>query len=188
MFCKRTQSCLEEHKSFANIEILSCKGVAFHWESFAFTCKSTDFNFFFTFHLILFLYFQEFCIEIFSCKGGTFHWETFAFTCKSTDFNFLNITFLFLYFQEFCNSTQIFCKGTQMALFHCMVRHGTAHFWGVFHWVQYLVLFSVPPRLRFQASRTITKMWCVNPADHWLAGENRHCLRHWTCDTRHQTH
>ncbi len=134
MFCKRTQSCLEEHKSFANIEILSCKGVAFHWESF-------------------------------------------AFTCKSTDFNFLNITFLFLYFQEFCNSTQIFCKGTQMALFHCMVRHGTAHFWGGFHWVQYLVLFSVPPRLRFQASRTITKMWCVNPADHWLAGENRHCLR-----------
>ncbi len=32
-----------------------------------------------------------------------------------------------------------------MALFHCMVQHGTVHFWGVFHWVQYLVsghLFS----------------------------------------------
>ncbi len=37
--------------------------------------------------------------------------------------------------------------------------HGTAHFWGVFHWVQYLLLFSVPPRLRFQASRTVTNMW-----------------------------
>ncbi len=28
-----------------------------------------------------------------------------------------------------------------MALFHCMVRFSTVHFWGVFHWVQYLVLF-----------------------------------------------
>ncbi len=27
--------------------------------------------------------------------------------------------------------------------------------------------------------------WRVNSADHWLAGENRHCLRHWTCGTRH---
>ncbi len=61
------------------------------------------------------------------------------------------------------------------------VRFGMVHFWGGgFHWVQYLVLFSVPPRLRFQANRTVTKTWCVNSADHWLAGENRH----WTCDTR----
>ncbi len=58
----------------------------------------------------------------------------------------------------------------QMGLFHCMVWFGMAHFWGVFHWVQYLVLFSGPPRLRFQASHTVTKMWRVNPADHWLAG------------------
>ncbi len=46
-----------------------------------------------------------------------------------------------------------------LALFHCMVRHGTVHFWGVFHWVLYLVpdTFLVPLRSRFQASRTVTK-------------------------------
>ncbi len=62
-----------------------------------------------------------------------------------------------------------------MALFHCMVRHGTVHFWGGFHWVLYLVpdTFLVPPQPRFQAIRTITKTWRVNSADHWLAGENR---------------
>ncbi len=39
------------------------------------------------------------------------------------------------------------------------VRFGTVHFWGVFHWVLYLVpgTFLVPPQLRFQASRTVTK-------------------------------
>ncbi len=39
------------------------------------------------------------------------------------------------------------------------VQFGTVHFWGVFHWVQYLVpgTFLVPPRPRFQASRTVTK-------------------------------
>ncbi len=68
-----------------------------------------------------------------------------------------------------------------MALFHCMVRHGTVrfgtvHFWGVFHWVLYLVpdTFLVPLQPRFQAIRTVTKTWRVNSADHWLAGENRH--------------
>ncbi len=63
-----------------------------------------------------------------------------------------------------------------MPLFHCMVRFGTVHFWGVFHWVLYLVpgTFLVPPRPGFQASRTVTKTWRVNSADHWLAGENRH--------------
>ncbi len=46
-----------------------------------------------------------------------------------------------------------------MALFHCMVRHGMVHFWGVFHWVLYLVpdTFLVPLRSRFHASRTVTK-------------------------------
>ncbi len=46
-----------------------------------------------------------------------------------------------------------------MALFHSMVRLGTVHFWGVFHWVLYLVpdTFLVPPRPRFQAIRTVTK-------------------------------
>ncbi len=48
----------------------------------------------------------------------------------------------------------------------------------------YLVLFLVPPWLRFQANCTITKTWRVNSADHWLAEENRHCLRHWTCGMR----
>ncbi len=40
-----------------------------------------------------------------------------------------------------------------------MVRFGTVHFWGVFHWVLYLVpgTFLVPPQPRFQASRTVTK-------------------------------
>ncbi len=68
-----------------------------------------------------------------------------------------------------------------MALFHCMLRHGTVrygtvHFWGVFHWVLYLVpgTFLVPPQPRFQAIRTVTKTWRVNSADHWLAWENRH--------------
>ncbi len=54
--------------------------------------------------------------------------------------------------------------------------YGTVHFWGVFHWVLYLVpgIFLVPPQPRFQAIRTVTKTWRVNSADHWLAGENRH--------------
>ncbi len=49
--------------------------------------------------------------------------------------------------------------GLLMALFHCMVRYGTVHFWGVFHWVMYLVpgTFLVLPRPGFQASRTVTK-------------------------------
>ncbi len=34
--------------------------------------------------------------------------------------------------------------------------------------------FLVPPRLGFQAIRTVTKTWRVNSTDHWLAGENRH--------------
>ncbi len=59
---------------------------------------------------------------------------------------------------------------------HGTARYGTIHFWGVFHWVLYLVpdTFLVPLRSRFHASRTITKTWRVNSADHWLAGENRH--------------
>ncbi len=59
---------------------------------------------------------------------------------------------------------------------HGTARYGTVHFWGVFHWVLYLVpdTFLVPLRSRFHASRTVTKTWRVNSADHWLAGENRH--------------
>ncbi len=42
---------------------------------------------------------------------------------------------------------------------HGTVRFGTVHFWGVFHWVLYLVpgTFLVPPQPRFQAIRTVTK-------------------------------
>ncbi len=42
---------------------------------------------------------------------------------------------------------------------HGTARYGTVHFWGVFHWVLYLVpdTFLVPLRSRFQASRTVTK-------------------------------
>ncbi len=59
---------------------------------------------------------------------------------------------------------------------HGTARYGTVHFWGVFHWVLYLVpdTFLVPLRSRFHASRTVTKTWRVNSTDHWLAGENRH--------------
>ncbi len=68
---------------------------------------------------------------------------------------------------------------------HGTVRYSSVRFTfgGVFHWVQYLVLFLVPPRLGFQAIRTATKTWRVNSTDHWLAGENHHYC-HWTCDTR----
>ncbi len=67
-----------------------------------------------------------------------------------------------------------------MQLFHFMwygtLRFSTVHFWGVFHWVLYLVpgTFLVPPQPRFKAIHTVTKTWPVNTTDHWLAGENRH--------------
>ncbi len=64
-------------------------------------------------------------------------------------------------------------KSSFMVLFHCMVRYGTVRFTlgRGFHWVQCLVLFSVPTRLRFQANRTVTKTWRV--------------LSLRTCDMRH---
>ncbi len=42
---------------------------------------------------------------------------------------------------------------------HGTARYGTVHFWGVFHWVLYLVpdTFLVPLRSRFHANRTVTK-------------------------------
>ncbi len=73
----------------------------------------------------------------------------------------------------------------RMALFHCMVRHSTVHFWRVFHWVLYLVpgTFLIPPRPGFQAIRTVTKTWHKL---YWsLIGRRKSSLlRHWTCDTR----
>ncbi len=64
-----------------------------------------------------------------------------------------------------------------MALFHCMVRHGTVRYGsllGGFPLGTVPGTFLVPPWLRFQAIRTVTKTWRVNSTDHWLAGENRH--------------
>ncbi len=69
---------------------------------------------------------------------------------------------------------------------HGMARYGTVHFWGVFHWVLYLVpdTFLVPLRSRFHASRyryqNVTCKLC------WLLIGLRKSslLRHWTCDTR----
>ncbi len=64
-----------------------------------------------------------------------------------------------------------------MALFHCMVRHGTVRYGsllGGFPLGTVPGTFLVPPQPRLQASRTFTKTWRVNSTDHWLAGENRH--------------
>ncbi len=77
---------------------------------------------------------------------------------------------------------------SHMVLFHCGtirlvgLTFGGGVSTGYSTW--YLVIFLVPPRLRFQASRTITKTWRVISAYHWLDEENRHCLCHWTCVTR----
>ncbi len=64
------------------------------------------------------------------------------------------------------------------------VRFSTVHFWGVFHWVLYLlpVTFLVPPWPRFQAIRyqNVTCKLCWS-----LIGRiELSLLRHWTCDMR----
>ncbi len=68
---------------------------------------------------------------------------------------------------------------TLLALFHCMVRHGTVRYGSLLGGFPLGTVpgpwyFLVPPQPRFQASRTVTKTWRVNSTDHWLAGENRH--------------
>ncbi len=73
-------------------------------------------------------------------------------------------------------SSWALAQGHLMALFHCMVRHGTVWYGSL---LGGFPLGTVPGtwyflRSRFQASRTVTKTWRVNSADHWLAGENRH--------------
>ncbi len=75
------------------------------------------------------------------------------------------------------NVTPQACQKSLMALFHCMVRHGTVRYGsllGGFPLGTVPGTFLVPPQPRFQASRTVTKTWRVNSAVHWLAGENRH--------------
>ncbi len=76
---------------------------------------------------------------------------------------------------------RVLVQNTLMVLFHCMVRHGKV--WYSSHLGGFLLdtvpdtwyFFAIPPRLRFQVNRTISKMWCVNSADHWFAGEYCHC-------------
>ncbi len=71
-----------------------------------------------------------------------------------------------------------------MALFHCMVRHGTVHFWVFFHWVQYLVpghFFSttsaeVPSEPYHYQNVKCKLCWS-------LIGQRKSSLQ--TCDTRH---
>ncbi len=68
---------------------------------------------------------------------------------------------------------------THMALFHCMVRHGTVRYGSL---LGGFPLGTVPGTWYFfsttsvevPSSRTVTKTWRVNSADHWMAGENRH--------------
>ncbi len=68
---------------------------------------------------------------------------------------------------------------TLMALFHCMVRHGTVRYGSL---LGGFPLGTVPGTWYFfsttsvevPSSRTVTKTWRVNSADHWMAGENRH--------------
>ncbi len=69
--------------------------------------------------------------------------------------------------------------GKLMALFHCMVRHGTVRYGSL---LGGFPLGTVPGTWYFfsttsvevPSSRTVTKTWRVNSADHWMAGENRH--------------
>ncbi len=66
-----------------------------------------------------------------------------------------------------------------MALFHCMVRHGTVRYGSL---LGGFPLGTVPGTWYFfsttsvevPSSRTVTKTWRVNSADHWMAGEYRH--------------
>ncbi len=63
-----------------------------------------------------------------------------------------------------------------MALFHCMVRHGTVRYGSL---LGGFPLGTVPGTWYFfsttsvevPSSRTVTKTWRENSADHWLAGE-----------------
>ncbi len=86
--------------------------------------------------------------------------------------------------EEFCEYGCSFpacslSKGTVMALFHCMVRHGTVRYGSL---LGGFPLGTVPGTWYFfsttsvevPSSRTVTKTWRVNSADHWMAGENRH--------------
>ncbi len=74
---------------------------------------------------------------------------------------------------------QVERRESHMALFHCMVRHGTVRYGSL---LGGFPLGTVPGTWYFfsttsvevPSSRTVTKTWRVNSADHWMAGENRH--------------
>ncbi len=75
--------------------------------------------------------------------------------------------------------TKTSSNSKHMALFHCMVRHGTVRYGSL---LGGFPLGTVPGTWYFfsttsvevPSSRTVTKTWRVNSADHWMAGENRH--------------
>ncbi len=82
-----------------------------------------------------------------------------------------------------------FFRSSPMALFHCMIRHGTVQYgWllGVFHWVQYLVpgtFFSttsaeVPSDPYRYQNVTCKLCWSL------IGWRESSLLRHWTCDMR----
>ncbi len=78
-----------------------------------------------------------------------------------------------------CEKAKSCCHTQLMALFHCMVRHGTVRYGSL---LGGFPLGTVPGTWYFfsttsvevPSSRTVTKTWRVNSADHWMAGENRH--------------
>ncbi len=69
---------------------------------------------------------------------------------------------------------------------HGMARYGTVHFWGVFHWVLYLVpdtFFSTTsvevPNEPYRYQNVTCKLcWSL------IGRRESSLLRHWTCDTR----
>ncbi len=68
------------------------------------------------------------------------------------------------------------------------VRFGTAQFWRVFHWIQYMV-----PGTSFSTTSTEVpsepyRYQNVTCKPFWsLIGHRESYLHHWTCDTRYQT-
>ncbi len=79
-----------------------------------------------------------------------------------------------------------------MALFHCMVRHGTVRYGSL---LGGFPLGTVPSTWYFFSTTSVEvpiepyryqNVTCINSADHWMAGENRHyLLRH--LNLRHET-
>ncbi len=76
-----------------------------------------------------------------------------------------------------------------MALFHCMVRHGTVRYGSLLggfplgtvpgNWY-----FLVPNSVEVHASRTVTKTWHCKLCWSLIGLRESSLLRHWTCDTR----